>query len=85
MNLKRSLNRPLVMKMVERETLAKWLHDTYEKIAMEVTWKTQEHCRVAFSELPPKNKKVMILLAEALENELPKLGWVRAEKGVKKG
>ena len=46
--------------------LARFLHDTYEEKSREVGWKTQNNCRVAFDDLPAKNKIVMIRVAEAL-------------------
>lgn len=44
--------------------LAEDLHYTYERVAKEEGWKTQEDCRTTFDELPEKNKKVMLRMGE---------------------
>lgn len=49
------------------ENLAKWLHDTYEAIAKEKGWKTQEITRVSFDTLPKENQIVMIELAQCIQ------------------
>ncbi|MCH7759973.1 hypothetical protein IIA15_01010 [candidate division TA06 bacterium] len=50
--------------------LAEWLHNSYEDIAKEVGWSTQEKCRVPFSELPAENRRVMLYLAQKIQLEL---------------
>lgn len=47
-----------------KEEIARSLHNRYEAIAKEIGWKTQESCQVDFNLLPEKNKKVMLKLAE---------------------
>jgi len=44
--------------------LAKFMHDQYERIAKEEGWTTQESCKVAFDDLPEKNRKVMLRVAQ---------------------
>ena len=46
--------------------LAKWLHDSYEEIAKNKKWNTQESCKVEFEDLPLENKSVMISLARRI-------------------
>ena len=43
--------------------LAEWLHDTYEELAKEKGWETQERTKVPFDKLPMENKKVMFAIA----------------------
>ena len=50
--------------------LAEWLHNTYERIAKQVGWKTQEGTSVKFNDLPEKNKSVMLRLAQAIQLDL---------------
>ncbi len=47
--------------------LAEWLHDTYEAIAKEKGWKTQESTQVKFKDLPEANKSVMLNLAQCIQ------------------
>ena len=49
--------------------LAEYIHNTYERIAAQVNWKTQDKCQVSFSELPIENKTVMLLLAKDLNQK----------------
>ena len=51
---------------VSVEEIATFLHNSYERIAIEVGWKTQESCQVCFDDLPEKNKLVMLKTATAL-------------------
>ena len=51
------------------EELAEFMHDEYEKKAKEIGWTTQEKCQVAFNDLPERNKKVMLYMAERLIKE----------------
>ncbi len=46
--------------------LAVWLHDTYEKIALDEGWETQKASRVSFDNLPDSNKQTMLRLAETI-------------------
>jgi hypothetical protein len=55
---------------VDREKIARLMHDTYEKQAKIAGWKTQESCQVLFDELPEANKKVMYAVAEAIISEI---------------
>lgn len=48
--------------------LAKFLHDSYEEIAKQKGWNTQDSCKVEFKDLPIKNKETMIALAGKLRN-----------------
>lgn len=49
-----------------RYAVAEYLHNTYERLAKDVGWKTQKSCRVKFSELPEANRKVMLGMADAI-------------------
>ena len=51
-----------------KEELAKWLHDTYEAIAKEKDWNTQQSCKVEFDDLPDANKRTMIEIADRILN-----------------
>jgi len=44
--------------------LAKFMHIEYENYAKDVGWKTQKKCKVLFEQLPEKNRKVMLYVAE---------------------
>ena len=46
--------------------LALFIHNVYEKESKKVGWKTQKNCRVKFDDLPEKNKKVMLKVAEKI-------------------
>jgi len=48
----------------DKEELAIDLHNAYESIALGHGWNTQETCKVMFNNLPEKNQKTMIDLAE---------------------
>ena len=50
--------------VMDREGLAKWLHDTYEELAKKEGWNTQETTRVSFDNLPEANKRVMLGMAD---------------------
>ena len=50
--------------------LAEWLHDTYERLAKQVGWKTQDGTSVKFEDLPEKNKSVMLRLAQCIQLDL---------------
>lgn len=50
--------------------LAEWLHDTYERLAKQVGWKTQDGTSVKFKDLPEKNKSVMLRLAQCIQLDL---------------
>jgi len=47
--------------------LASHLNDSYEDIAVEVGWSTQDKCRVPFDRLPEANRRVMLKLALGLQ------------------
>ncbi len=47
----------------EIETLAEWLHKTYERASSVRMWKTQKKCQVDFWDLPEENRLVMLDLA----------------------
>ena len=51
---------------MNKEELAKWLHDNYEEVAKEKEWNTQENCKVEFDTLPNENKQTMIEIAQRL-------------------
>ena len=51
---------------MNKEQLAKWLHDNYEEVAKEKDWNTQENCKVEFDTLPNANKQTMIEIAQRL-------------------
>ena len=66
---------------MDKEILAKWLHDNYEEIAWEKDWDTQESCKVDFNELPEENKAVMIAMAERLlDFDLLRLHYVSLDE-----
>ena len=46
---------------------AEWIHNNYEAIAEEQSWKTQKKCQVAFKYLPKRNQAVMIRMAERIK------------------
>ncbi len=50
----------------EVETLAEWLHKTYEQASIARDWKTQKKCKVNFWDLPEENRFVMLDLASAI-------------------
>ena len=53
----------------EVDSLARMFHDSYERIAKEVGWKTQESCKVEFDDLPEENKQVMLrTVGEVVDN-----------------
>jgi len=62
------------MKQIPRErkilSIAIWLHDYYEQFAKEVGWQTQKGTSVSFEDLPEKNVKTMLLLAEVVMNKM---------------
>jgi len=47
-------------------TLARWLHEEYERHSAEVGWETQDGTSTDFGDLPPDNKSVMIPTARSL-------------------
>ena len=51
-------------------TLAEWLHNNYEEIALNNGWKTQSDCQVPFDELPNENKETMLELTLRLLTHL---------------
>ena len=65
--------------------MATFLHNTYEAMATEVGWKTQKDCRVAFDDLPIKNKMVMIKIAKALNLRLEKENSETYQRGYRLG
>lgn len=50
--------------------LAVFMHDTYEHLAKQVGWKTQESCQVRFNDLPAANRKVMLSVAHEVLKRL---------------
>ena len=50
--------------------LAKWMHDTYEEVALEIGWETQPKCKTQFDKLPTENKITMIEVAGRLLTKL---------------
>ena len=48
---------------MNKEKLARIMHDEYEKQAKIVRWKTQESCRVKFDDLPEANRIIMFIVA----------------------
>jgi len=50
--------------------IAEWFHDFYESFAKMKGWSTQEKTRVAFKDLPEKNKETMICTTSAVLQEL---------------
>ena len=55
--------------------LAVFLHDTYEKEAENLGWKTQKSCRKKrFGELPLENQQLMIFVADKLIRKIQSYG-----------
>jgi hypothetical protein len=55
--------------------LAVFLHNTYEKEAKNLGWKTQKSCRSKkFSELPLENQQLMIFVADKIIRKLQSYG-----------
>lgn len=55
--------------------LAIFLHNTYEKEAKNIGWKTQKSCRrKKFSELPLENQQLMIFVADKIIRKLQGYG-----------
>lgn len=48
------------IKGIDLWNMAVFFHKTYENQSKEVGWKTQEKCRVAFQDLPEKNRIAML-------------------------
>ena len=46
------------------ESLAKFMHDEYEKAAKKEKWKTPKKCQVPFDKLPAANRRTMLRVAE---------------------
>lgn len=44
----------------ELKTIAKQFHKTYERLAVEYGWKSQESCQVPFEQLPEENRELML-------------------------
>ena len=55
---------------MNKEEIARLLHDEYEKAAKEEGWRTQEYCRVEFDDLPDANKRVMLRIAGIIITKL---------------
>lgn len=54
---------------MDKKDLAIWLHRNYEEIASEKNWETQKDCKTDFEDLPEKNKKTMLQLAERIKKD----------------
>ena len=54
------------IKKISSKQLAEFMHDTYEDMAIENNWNTQENCKVEFNKLPKENKKTMIEVAKRI-------------------
>lgn len=48
---------------------AEWLHNTYEQLAREEGWNTQEKTKVGFNKLPKENQRVMLRLAIRIKKQ----------------
>lgn len=55
------------LKIEDTIKFAEWIHNSYEHIAKQEGWKTQENCKVDFKDLPKKNQVVMIRVAERIK------------------
>jgi hypothetical protein len=44
---------------VDAETLARWFHEEYERLAPEFGYRTREESAVPWEEVPIKNRKLM--------------------------
>ena len=55
---------------MNKEEIARLLHDEYEKAAKEEGWHTQKRCRVKFNDLPDANKRVMLRIAGIIITKL---------------
>ena len=54
-------------------SIARWLHETYEKAATEKGGATQESTLVDFDALPQKNKETMWALTEKLQSKIERI------------
>lgn len=67
---------------MNKEELAKWLHDNYEEVAKQKEWNTQGNCKVEFDTLPDANKQTMIEIAQRiLDFKLLRLHFVSVPRG----
>ena len=57
---------------MEREERAKEIHDLYEEKSTEHGWETQDKCKVEFKDLPEKNRIVMLVIADYIEEAIKK-------------
>lgn len=57
---------------MDREKLAKFMHDEYEYKANQVGWRTQLNCKVGWDNLPEDNKLVMLYVAQKILDKLVK-------------
>ena len=55
---------------MNKEELAKLLHNEYERLSKLYNWDTQKDCKVEFNKLPENNKKVMLWLSEFIINKI---------------
>lgn len=54
--------------MSDAEYLAMMFHNYYQELAPQIDYKTREETAVPWSEVPPKNKWLMIAVAKKLLN-----------------
>jgi hypothetical protein len=55
------------------ETLARYFHETYERLAPEFSYKTREASAVPWDDVPDNNKQLMIAVAERVIRRF--MGW----------
>ena len=56
-------------KEIKAERLAKYFHDTYEKLAPQYSYKTRKESAVDWKDVPKNNKELMIAVAEKVIKE----------------
>lgn len=59
-----------VRQLQEPETLARFFHETYEKLAPEFGYETRPESAVPWEEVPQQNRHLMIAVAAVVLNDL---------------
>jgi hypothetical protein len=58
-----------IKKEITPEMVAKFFHDTYEKLAPSYSYKTRKESAVAWKDVPKNNKELMIAVAKEVIKE----------------
>ena len=67
------------------EQLAELFHETYERLAPAFGWKTKKGCHCKFSELPQRNRALMIATCQTVLNALQNSGAVAEQHTTPQG